>query len=190
MSALNIRFSGTVTIDGDEAVAFIRTLAAAGVTVTAGAPDPAEASLDAVLEDDLEEVDDSPAAIAAAEALAAPTGWTLDLARSWVEEFDAWTQNGRLLHELPVRAGGVATAEQMRVASGRPAGKYALSGFTGGTAKRFKRWAAATPGAQGLTLPVTTKYNPNITSRQRAVAFELDERLMPLFRIALVQTQD
>jgi len=97
---------------------------------------------------------------------------------------------GLLLFVLAVRAGGVVTAEQMRVAAGRPAGKYALSGFTGGTAKRFKRWAAATAGAAGLKLPVTTVYDPGIKGRQRAKAFEVDERLVPLFRIALVQTQD
>src|SRR3954451_20371374 len=125
MSAINIRFSWTVSIDGDELAAFIRTLAAGDVTVTAA---PA-AAVDDVLEDDVEEVDSSPAAIAEAEALAAPTGWNLELARAWVDELDAWTQNGRLLHELPVRSGGVATASQMREAAGRPAGKYALSGF-------------------------------------------------------------
>ena len=96
----------------------------------------------------------------------------------------------RFAAELPVRAGGVATAEQMRIAAGRPAGKFALSGFTGGTAKRFKRWAAATPGAEGLTLPVTTVYDPSIKGRQRAKAFKVEEQLVPLFRISLMQTQD
>jgi hypothetical protein len=190
MSNLTVKFAGTVTIDGDELAAFIRTLAAGGLTLTTTPADAAAINLEDALEVDLEDVDDSPAAVAEAEALAAETGWNLGLSRSWVEELDTWTQNGRLLHELPVRAGGVATAEQMRVAAGRPAGKYSLSGFTGGTAKRFKRWAAATPGAESLTLPVTTVYDPAIRSRQRAQAFEVDARLVPLFRIALAQTQD
>ncbi|WP_091949556.1 hypothetical protein [Trujillonella endophytica] len=186
MSNLTIKFAGTVTIDGEEAAAFIRALASGGVTVTA---DQTATVVDP-LEDDVEEIDDSPEAVAEAETLAAETGWTLDLARSWVEELDAWTQNGRLLHELPVHAGGEATAEQMRVAAGRPTGKYSLSGFTGGTAKRFKRWAAATQGAEGLSLPITTVYDPTIKGRQRAKAFAIDPRLLPLFRIALAQVQD
>ncbi|MCO7193157.1 MULTISPECIES: hypothetical protein [Pseudonocardia] len=175
-----------MTIDGNEAADFIRALAPGSFTVTA----TPGAEGGEVLEDELEEVDDSPTAVAKAESLAVSTGWTLDLARSWVDELDAWTQNGRILHELPVRAGGVATAEQMRIAAGRPAGKFALSGFTGGTAKRFKRWAAATPGAEGLTLPVTTVYDPSIKGRQRAKAFKVEEQLVPLFRISLMQTQD
>ena len=50
--------------------------------------------------------------------------------------------------------------------------------------------AAATPGAEGLTLPVTTVYDPSIKGRQRAKAFKVEEQLVPLFRISLMQTQD
>lgn len=138
---------------------------------------------------EVEPVDTSPQAITEAEAVAATHGWDFELARSWCAELPA-TRNGRLLHELPVAAGGYVTASEMRIAAGRPAsGPYGLTGFTGGVAKRFDAWKARNPRAAGLELPVVTDYDHTIKGRQRAKGFEVHKDLVPLFRIALEVTK-
>lgn len=134
-------------------------------------------------------VDTSPGAVKEAEALAADAGWNLGLAVSWCE--DLWyTQNGRILHQVPIDNGGYATADQMRIAAGRELNSpYGLTGFTGGVSKRFNSWASQRGDASDLEMPVETKYSVDVPGRQRARGFEVAPEVVPLFAIALELTK-